>query len=281
MDIASHELKAFIEIARTQNITTAARNLFVTQSALSQRLQKLESTLECTLFIRDRELKLTEAGHKLLRYAHSVKALEEEFLNEVQSSTQEITGTLRVAAFSSVLRSVLIPSLSPFLRKHPKVHCEFQSFEMLELPKVLERGEADFVVCDYRMQKSHISEVLLGFEEYVVIESTQHSAPHDVYLDHGPQDNATESYFATQKNAPKAYRRSFMGDVYGILDGVEAGLGRAVMSKHLLKNRKNLKIVSGYKAYKREVVLHTLKRAYVPKLHQMIIEQLSNKPPMG
>jgi len=277
MDIASHELKAFIEIARTQNITTAARNLLVTQSALSQRLQKLESSLECTLFIRDRELKLTEAGQRLLRYAQSVKALEEEFLSEVQSNTQEIAGTLRLAAFSSVLRSVLIPSLSPFLRKHSKVHCEFQSFEMAELPKVLERGEADFIVCDYRLQKSHITEHLLGHEEYVVIESSQHSTPHDIYLDHGPHDNATESFFATQKNAPKVYRRSFMGDVYGILDGVEAGLGRAVMSKHLLKGRKNLKIISGYKSYKREVVLHTLKRAYVPKLHQLIITQLSNE----
>lgn len=275
MDIATHELKAFVEIAKTQNMTIAAKNLFVTQSALSQRIQKLESMLECTLFIRNKSgLKLTEAGHKVLRYAQGVRSLEEEFLSDIQSSSYEMAGNIRIAAFSSVLRSLIIPKLAPFLRKNNKVNCEFQSYEVVELLGILERAEADLVICDYRMNKSHITEVLIGHEEYVVIESSKYKSPENVYLDHGPHDNATESFFSTQKNAPKFYKRTFMGDVYGILDGVEEGLGRAVTSKHLLKNRKNLKIVAGFKSYSREIVLHHFKKDYIPKLHSAVIKTL-------
>ncbi len=277
MRIPSHELEAFFTVARTLNFTHAAQSLFVTQSALSQRIQKLEGELETTLFVRGRNLRLTESGQKLLRYCQSYKGLEEEFLLDLKSSDQSLGGILRVAAYSSILRSLLIPTLAPFLRKHTKVHCEFGSFEVVELPAVLERAEADFVVSDYRMNKAHVEEVLLGFEEFVVIESKRYKCPENIYLDHGPHDNATESFFATQKNRPQNYRRSFMGDVYGILDGVEEGFGRAVMSKHLVEERKKLKIVSGFNPYKREVVLHYFKRPYYPKLHSAFMSQLQSK----
>jgi hypothetical protein len=123
------------------------------------------------------------------------------------------------------------------------------------------------------MQKNHIEEVLLGHEEYVVIESSRHKSPENVFLDNGPDDNATEAFFSIQKNTPH-YKRSFMGDVYGILDGVEEGLGRAVMSKHLVKDKKGIKVISGYKSYRREVVLHYFKRPYYPKIYKEILRIL-------
>jgi DNA-binding transcriptional LysR family regulator len=276
MKLPSHELRAFYEVARIQNVTQAARNLFVTQSALSQRIQKLESTLESTLFIRDRKgLRLTENGEKLLRYCQSLGGLEAEFLEDLQSNSKELAGTVRLASYSSVMRSAVIPSVAPFLRKNTKVQCEFRSYEVSELEAVLERAEADLVIADFRMQKPNIEEVLLGAEEFVVIESARFECPENIYLDHGPEDNATSSFFAAQKNAP-AYNRSYMGDVYGILDGVEEGLGRAVMSKHLIKNRKNLKVVKGFKSQLREVVLHYFKRPYYPKIYKEVVKTLKS-----
>ncbi|MEZ4815281.1 MAG: LysR family transcriptional regulator [Bdellovibrionota bacterium] len=282
MKLPSHEISAFVEIARTQNITLAAQKLFVTQSALSQRIQKLESLLECTLFIRDRKgLQLTEAGTKLLRYCQSVEGLEEEFLNEIQNS-QELVGSLRIGAFSSVLRSVIIPTLTPFLRKHPRIHCEFRRYEVLDLPKALENSEAEMVVCDFHMNKAHIEEKLLGEEHYVLIESSKHSCPDNVFLDHGPLDTATEDFFKAQNKSPSKshkvptnYRRSYMGDAYAIMDAVAEGLGRAVMSKHLVEGQKGLRIVKGFKPYSRPVVLHYFKRDYTPKLQQLVIQQLA------
>ncbi|MFN7729483.1 MAG: LysR family transcriptional regulator [Bdellovibrio sp.] len=275
MKIASHQLAAFFETARLRSFSKAADALAVTQSALSQRVANLEAELEVTLFIRDPSGPvLTAAGETLLRHCQVTSSLESEMMGQLKSSQGQLRGAVRVAGFSSVLRSALIPSLAPFLRTHPFVHCEFSSHEMIELADILRSGEADFVVVDYHLNKKGVTEHTLGREEYVVIESVKFESPEDLYLDHGPQDNATESFFREQAQAPKKWRRSFMGDVYGIINGVELGLGRAVMSKHLIEDNSKVKIVKGFKKYFRDVTLNYFEQPYYSKLHQEIVSQL-------
>jgi DNA-binding transcriptional LysR family regulator len=280
MKITSHQLSAFFETAKLRSFSKAANALGVTQSALSQRIANLEDDLEVTLFIRDPAGPiLTTAGELLLRHCQVTDSLEQEVLGQLKSSTKQFSGAIRIAGFSSVLRSVIIPALAPFLRAHGQVHCEFRSFEVAELHKVLKTAEADLVILDYHLKKSDIVEHVLGREEYVVIESSKFSTPPDLYLDHGPHDNATESFFNEQVGAPKTYRRSFMGDVYGIINGVELGLGRAVMSKHLLKGNSRVKMVRGYKRYFRNVTLNYFEQPYYSRLHKEVVAQLEKSAP--
>lgn len=280
MKISNLGLQAFAQTARTLNVTQAAKDLGLTQSALSQRLALLEEDLEVTLFIREpRGLKLTEAGHKLLRFATLNQKSEEELLFELKGHSQELAGTLGLGAYSSVLRSVIIPALAGFLRKNPKVHVDFQSYEMFELPEVLKTARAELVVMDYALGKKGLVEAFLGHEEFVVIESRKYEAPQDLYLDHGPEDNATEEFFRAQARRPEVYRRSFMGDVYGIIEGVELGLGRAVMSKHLIADHRQIKLVKGYSAYKRAVTLHYFEQPFYSRLMLKVIEEIKAKAP--
>jgi len=277
MKIAAHQLSAFFETARMKSFTKAAERLNITQSALSQRIANLESDLEVTLFVRDTSGPLlTSAGETLLRHCQVQIHLEDELLSDLKSTVSELAGTLRIAGFSSIVRSVLVPSLAPFLRRHRKVQCEFRSYEVVDLPEVLRTGQADLVVIDYHLQRSGVTEHILGLEDYVVIESARHAATSDplVYLDHGPHDNATESYFASQANPPKGLRRGFMGDVYGIIDGVEEGLGRAVMSKHLIQNNRRVRVVKGYKRYTRSVTLNYFTQPYYSRLHREVVKVL-------
>jgi DNA-binding transcriptional LysR family regulator len=278
MKISNLGLQAFTQAASDLNITQAAKNLGLTQSALSQRIALLENDLEVTLFIREpRGLRLTEAGEKLLRFSSVNQQMENDLILQLQGSKEEIAGTLRLAAYSSVMRSIIMPSLAGFLRKHPKVHVDFQSYEMHELPGILNTVSADLIVMDYSWSKKGIAEIHLGNEEFVVIESTKHDNPHDIYLDHGPLDNATEDFFSKQSKAPKSFRRSFMGDVYGIIDGVEMGLGRAVMSKHLIEDNKRIQVVGGYGAHKRPVTVHYFEQPYYSRLMNRVLEELRSQ----
>ena len=175
----------------------------------------MESDLETTLFIREaRGLKLTETGERLLRFALLNEKIEDEFLQDLNGSAHEIAGTLRIAAFSSILRSVIIPSLATFLRKNPKIQINFQSYEMEELPDILKTAKADIIFMDYLWEKNGIVHFDCGPEELVVIESAKYSLPLEIYLDNGPSDNTTEEFFRHQSRGPKNYKRSFMGDVY-------------------------------------------------------------------
>jgi DNA-binding transcriptional LysR family regulator len=280
MKISSHGLQAFLQTALKLNVTQAAKDLGLTQSALSQRLALLEEDLEVTLFIREpRGLKLTDSGQKLLRYASLNRNLEEELLFELKGESQDLAGTLRLGAYSSVLRSVILPALAPLLRKYPQVHVDFQSYEMSELAEVLKTAKADLIVTDFALHKKGLVEEILGYEEYVVIESAKFEGPADLYLDHGPEDAATEEFFRAQSRAPKAYRRAYMGDVYGIIDGVEMGLGRAVMSKHLIADHGRVKPVRGFAAAKRAVTLHYFEQPFYSRLMKKIIEELKDKTP--
>jgi DNA-binding transcriptional LysR family regulator len=66
-----------------------------------------------------------------------------------------------------------------------------------------------------------------------------------------------------------------MGDVYGILDAVALGLGRAVMSKHLAEDDRRFKIISMPKKYLRPVMLTYYRQSYYSPLHYKIIETLT------
>lgn len=278
MRISPDHLQAFLYVHETGSFTEAALKAGLTQSALSQKIKRLEDSLEVTIFVRHPTgPKLTAAGERLLGFARQQLAFEKEFLKDFQRGNSELAGLVRIAGFSSVIRSVIIPTLAPFMRQHPDTQIEYSQHEMGELPELLKTNGADLILLDYEPGINGVEYEVIGEERYVVIESTRYKSPPDFYLDHGPEDNATELFFRSQGGKVRPYRRGFMGDVYGLLDGVAMGLGRAVMSEHLVKNDKRFKLVSGYKTYKRPICLSWNKQAWIPRLQNEVVEILNAK----
>lgn len=69
-------LKTFLEVHRSRHFGRAAECLFLTQSAVSARIRLLEDTLGASLFVRERKnLRLTEAGERLLAHAENIVAV--------------------------------------------------------------------------------------------------------------------------------------------------------------------------------------------------------------
>lgn len=68
-------LRTFLEVARLRHFGRSAEGLFITQAAVSARIKTLESQLGVSLFDRGRSgVRLTPAGHRLLRHAESIVA---------------------------------------------------------------------------------------------------------------------------------------------------------------------------------------------------------------
>jgi len=278
MSLPSLYLDAFLAVAQTQGFSSAADTLNVTQSALSQRVKNLEEELGLTLFIRTPQgAQLTEQGERLLRYCQTRDSLESELVQELNGTqTSKISGTIRIGCYSSVLRSVILPSLKSLLEKHPQILCNFISRDMNELPGLLQRNEVDFIVMDYKLDKSNLETVVLGQENYVMIEGrTKKSDRDDIYLDNDSNDQSTESFLKSQGKKNLKYRRSYFDDCYGIIDGVAMGLGKAVMPEHLVVKNNQIKISKDFKPYKLDVVLHYYQQPFYSKLHQAVVEVLS------
>lgn len=274
MDINTDQLRAFLTVHKLGSFTKAARELLISQSALSQKIARLEELLQTDLFTRgSKELSLTSSGEKLIQFALDQIEYQDEFLKNFDANQVVLGGNIRVAAFSSITRSVVIPALERTLKENSHLNIEFSSHEMFELEDRLKHHHSDFILTDYKPVINGIESEVVGLEEYVVIEAKKKKLIKEHFLDHGPKDNATESYFKFQKINFKNPRR-FMGDVYGIVDGVKLGLGRAVMSKHIIKDDKEIKIIPYPKKYTRKIYLTHLKKNYYSKSFQLTKEKL-------
>lgn len=83
-------LRTFLEVQRTRHFARAARNLFVTQSAVSARIKLLEETLGVKLFTRKRDdIQLTAHGKHLLKSAETIVNLWEEARQSITLVGQE------------------------------------------------------------------------------------------------------------------------------------------------------------------------------------------------
>lgn len=280
MQLSRRRLTAFMTVAATLNFTRAAKRLGLTQSALSHRIQGLEHDLGVTLLNRsNRGVQLTEAGTRLLRFCQTASNLEEEVLAELApSSSSGLSGAVRIGAHSAILRPVLIPALAPLLRENPRVQGEFILAEAKDLPGLLKRGEADFIIMDRRLETAGLSTQLLGHEVYVAVAGPHDKDRQDVYLDLDLEDRVTEMFFQRQ-DSPPDYRRSFLGDVFGIIAGVEQGLGRAVVSRHLIRDHPTIRILSEYRPVEAPVTLHYRTQSYTTRLLEEVCAALCRECP--
>lgn len=119
------DLAIFERIATEGSFTRAAKQLGVTQSALSQAMKRLEQRLGMRLLARTtRSVSPTEAGARLL--AKLSPALEEvaSEIDQLGRMKDEPAGTVRISAGKHAADTILWPALVPFMRRYPAIDVE-------------------------------------------------------------------------------------------------------------------------------------------------------------
>ncbi|MBM7341881.1 LysR family transcriptional regulator [Pantoea coffeiphila] len=121
-----NDLMYFVTIAREGSFTRAAALLGVTQSALSQAINGLEAQLEIRLLNRTtRSVSPTAAGERLLNtIGHRFDEIESE-LDELTEMRNKPGGTVRITCGDHVLRTLLLPKITPLLREYPDIRVEY------------------------------------------------------------------------------------------------------------------------------------------------------------
>ncbi|MBA1277906.1 MULTISPECIES: LysR family transcriptional regulator [Pseudomonadaceae] len=121
-----NDLLSFVTVAREGSFTRAAAVLGVTQSALSQAISGLETRLEIRLLTRTtRSVSPTVAGERLLQaIGHRFDEIEAE-LDDLTELRDKPAGTVRITCGDHVLRTTLLPKLTPLLLDYPDIKVEF------------------------------------------------------------------------------------------------------------------------------------------------------------
>ncbi len=96
------QLKYFVKTAQVLNFSEAARQLFISQSTLSQQIRQLENELDCDLFKRDSHtVTLTESGARLVPLAQKCMRDADACVIEVANVKNLMTGVLNIGVTSS------------------------------------------------------------------------------------------------------------------------------------------------------------------------------------
>ena len=115
-------------VAETLNFTRAAKELNLTQSAVSHQIKALETELGEPLFIRaKRGVRLSESGKLALEYAERMLDDAEVLRERVSGSKRTAAGSVRVAAATQALVYLFAPSFETFMRAHPTVELSFRT----------------------------------------------------------------------------------------------------------------------------------------------------------
>jgi DNA-binding transcriptional LysR family regulator len=118
-------LNAFLAVARHRGFASAARDLGVSTSALSQSVRQLEARLGVALLTRtSRSVALTEAGQRLLENAGPAVDQALESLKTVTARPGEVTGRVKLSVPTAAGSLVLARLLPTFLERYPKVELD-------------------------------------------------------------------------------------------------------------------------------------------------------------
>ena len=114
--------RVFQEVARMGNISAAAQNLFISQSAVSQSIKQLEEQLQVRLFSRStRGVVLTSEGKLLLDYVSHGLGLIQCGEEKLAQSRQLLTGELIIGASDTVTKTYLVSRLEAFHQNYPAI----------------------------------------------------------------------------------------------------------------------------------------------------------------
>lgn len=147
MNINLEQYRVFYQISKSGSVTGAARELCVSQPAVSQSLQQLEEALGCELFTRTpKGVRLTQAGELLYHYVS--RGLDsilsgEEILRKMNNLKE---GEIKIGASDMTLQFCLLSYLEAFHEAYPRLKVTVTNGPSPETLALLTEGRIDFGV---------------------------------------------------------------------------------------------------------------------------------------
>lgn len=235
MQLDVESLRVLLAVLDTGGMTSAARQLHMSQSAVSRKVSRLEAKAGQPLLIRDgHTLRPTRAGRDLLPDAQAIVERHDAAVARLECS--DLEGKITMGSNGEVDMSKIASILGVFRRRHPSIEVEFSVDPSPSLAERVQSGEVDvalFQVSDNSLEKT---DVVLWSDSLVFVTSA--SDPFNVqpvpFLDfdccffneytHAVMDDAGIDFKTVFTAATSA----------NVRDAVKAGIGVAAMNARYL-----------------------------------------------
>ncbi len=145
MNVNLEYYKIFYQVAKCQGITLAAKELCITQPAVSQAVKALEGEWGTTLFVRtSKGVRLTKEGELLFGYVAEGYEHILEGEERLKKMLNLDAGEIRIGASDTALRCYLLPHLEEFHRNYPNIKINVTNTPTPETLEHLQMGRIDF-----------------------------------------------------------------------------------------------------------------------------------------
>lgn len=149
--------RIFNVVSQNKSFSKAAQELFMTQSAVSQSIMKLEKELEIQLFHRtSKGVELTNEGKLLFEHVHSALGIISAAEDKLVEFKTLKTGQLRIGVGDTISRYFLLPYLEEFHRVYPGIKLKILNGTTKEICDYIKSGKADVGICNLPISDEHL-----------------------------------------------------------------------------------------------------------------------------
>lgn len=164
------KLKAFHKVALTGSFTKAAAQLYLTQPAVSQKIQSLETTLGVTLFDRSgKSVHLTREGEVLLSYTGRLFELYEEIESLFSDVTQLNTGRISIGATAVMGIYFMTKAIGRYKKAYPGIKIDLKMGNSLSVVNMIMDGEVDLGFTGWNVEHPSLTKLLVHRERLVIV----------------------------------------------------------------------------------------------------------------
>jgi DNA-binding transcriptional LysR family regulator len=179
MALDLYQLKTFYTFGKIRKFTQTADRLYVTQSAVSHALKKLEQSVGTKLYRKQgKDFILTGVGEMLFKSCENIFHEIEKFEEGLAAGGKQIIQKIYLGAPPEFGTTILIQQLALFFKKYPHIHVDFLYSNDLRIP--LQRDEVDLAVDCKTHHKKNLESIFLFEERYVVIASPAYVEEHQI-----------------------------------------------------------------------------------------------------
>lgn len=177
-------LKVFISVAHQGSFTKAARELYISQPAVSKHIQELEGEYKVRLFDRSTQrIALTSQGEVFLKHAETITKSYRALQLEMNLMTGNFSGVLRLGASTTIAQYVLPEIIAKFISAYPDVRLEMISGNSEQIERALVDHHIDLGMVEGDSRQKGLKYWHFMRDELVVVGSTQLNIAEDISVD--------------------------------------------------------------------------------------------------
>lgn len=174
-------LKVFVTVARHLSFTKAAKELYISQPAITKHIQELETTYKIQLFDRSGgRISLTKAGEVFLNHAESILESYKELQLDMNLLSGNFNGSLHIGASTTIAQYVIPSIIAQYISAFPDVRLSMLTGNSEQIEQALEEHKIDIGLVEGSSRKHELKYSLFAKDELVLVTHAKNKCKEEI-----------------------------------------------------------------------------------------------------